>query len=460
MRPTPSIASTLSLPLTTSFAGAQTLWWPSASPSPPSVVLLFIPGNPGLSSFYIDFLHTIYTALSSSSVEILSVSHRGHAPLPSIGRNPIWGENSTNAFQAAKGYGCSLTDQLRHKIAVLDAVNRAYNPQGFEQRKTKVVLVGHSIGAWIATEVMKARPESVDGMHLLFPTLAWIGRTGNARKLGMLVNGVTTRFVLPLPLLVFSLIPLWMLVLVIRVVTGQPKAAALATAELLTTPGAVSNALTMAAEEFRTVQGLTPTTISAISKFTNTEKNGKVRTYWASEDTDAWAPGWIRSQVETSLSLHRVHLPPSLGLGLDHTSSNGASSGKGKRSHMRTRSFSVSEYRSSPGSIPDLRNAKAVRRANGEIVIEALVVDSDSSPSDDEETSSTTRNNNNSGNNSSSTGMSYAFGRNNATTTHCKVGMPHAFCLNHSEDMAKIVAAWIKVDHLANDSNGDKEKEK
>ena len=456
-----SIAASLSLPLVTSFAGAQTLWWPSATAARPRVVLLFIPGNPGLSSYYIDFLHSIYTQLSSTSseggsggIEILAMSHRGHAPLPMVGTNAVWGDNTVNAAQAQRGYGCTLRDQVRHKIAAVDAVNRMYNSDG---RHTKVVLVGHSIGAWIAGEVLKARPTGVDGIQLLFPTLAWIGRTSNARRVGWLATGLVRRWVLPLPLLFFSLVPLWLLVWVVRLVTGQPRAAALATAELLTTPGAVANALTMAREEFATVEQLPPSTIEAFDAFVNRGKQsedddggrGKVRTYWAAEDTDAWAPGWIRSQVEASLQLQRVHLPP--GLGLDARTASASKTGKAKGRHMRTRSFSVSEYRSSPGSVPDLRHAKAIRKPTGEIVIQATVPDSSSDTEDDVDLDAegdALLSTPSKGARRGGRGMQYAFGQANATSTHCRLGMPHAFCLHHSDHMAHIVAAWIRFDHL------------
>ncbi|KAJ9475389.1 Lipid droplet-associated triacylglycerol lipase [Pseudozyma hubeiensis] len=441
MRPTPSIASSLSLPITTSFAGAQALWWPSPTATPPRVVLLFIPGNPGLSSYYIDFLHSIYTSssLKASSVEILSVSHRGHAPLPKIGSNPVWGDNRLNQTQASKGYGCTLGDQVRHKIAVVDAVNKMYNA---EKRETKVVLVGHSIGAWIATEVLKARPDGVDGLHMLFPTLAWIGRTPNARRIKLALLNPVSMALLSIPLLVFTLLPLWVMVWLVRLITGQREAAALATAELLTTRGAVFNALRMAKEEFSTVQQLEASTVDSISKFTSESAGGRVRSYWASEDSDSWAPSWIRTQVESSLGLHRVHLPP--GLGLDATRPRLGS--VGTKSHVRTRSFSVSEYRSSPGSIPDLRNAKAIRKPNGEIVIEAQVNES-SSDSEDDFASSTANGKADTG--ASARGMQYHYGRSRATSTHCRIGMPHAFCLKHSDDMAKVVGHWIAYDHLS-----------
>lgn len=434
MRATPSIAASLSLPITTSFAGAQALWWPSSTSTPPRVVLVFIPGNPGLSSYYIDFLHSIYTSpmLKASGIEILSVSHRGHAPLPLVGTNAIWGDNHVNATQARKGYGCTLRDQVRHKISIVDAVNRQYNAEG---RPTKVVVAGHSIGAWVASEVLKARPDGVEALHLLFPTLAWIGRTANARRVGVLMYPLVGWVLAPV-LLVLALLPVWVVVWMVRLVTGQPAAAALATAELLTTRGAVGNALRMAKEEFATVQQLESSTVDAVSSFTN-DGDGRVRSYWASEDTDGWAPSWIRSQVESSLNLHRVHLPP--GLGLESTTRPKLAGTKG---HTRTRSFSVSEYRSSPGSIPDLRHAKAIRKPNGEIVIEAQVNES-SSDSEDEAVNGEDEKA------VSKRGMGYHYGRARATSTHCRIGMPHAFCLKHSEDMAKIVAHWISFDHLS-----------
>ncbi|CCF49325.1 hypothetical protein NDA11_003667 [Ustilago hordei] len=445
MRASPAIASSLSLPLTTSFAGAQTLWWPSSTSLPPRIVLLFIPGNPGLSSYYIDFLHSIYSSpLIKSGIEILAVSHRGHAPLPRVGTNPIWGGNAANQDQARKGYGVGLADQVRHKVAVLDSLNRHYNGSGEGgERKTKVVVVGHSIGAWIGGEVLKARPEGLDGLHMLFPTLAWIGRTANATRLRWaLINPVSQNAILPLPLLFFSLLPLWLLVWIISLVTGQPTAASLATAELLTTPGAVQKALNMAKEEFSTVTSLEPSTIDAIRTFTSDTCGGRVRSYWAAEDSDSWAPSWIRTQVETELGLQRVNLPPSLNL----------SGGKERRkSHVRTRSFSVSEHRSSPGSIPDLRNAKAIRKPMGEIVIEAQVVE----PSDTEgEESGSVERRRAGGGNGEAKGMEYHYGRNRATSTHCRIGMPHAFCLKHSEDMAKIIASWIAQDHLREENGG------
>lgn len=427
----PSIASHLALPLVSAFAGAQSLWWPAASSAAPKVVLLFIPGNPGISSYYIDFLQSIYTAqsLSGASIEILSVSHRGHALLPIVGDNPIWGSNVLNANQARKGYGTSLQDQVRHKVAALDVVRKMYP----DREKTKIVLVGHSIGAWMALELLKKRPEDISGIHLLFPTLAWIGRTPSARRLQFLVHPITTSLLLTLPLFFLSLLPLFLLTRLISLITRQPNSSALATAELLTTPGALRNALKMARQEFKTLQGVEASTTDAVRSFVSRDKaakdRGYIRSYWAAGESDTWTPEWIRSQVETELGLQRVQLPSSLQL----ESSNLPR----PKARTRMRSFSMSEYRSSPGSVPDLRNAKAIRKPNGEIVIEAQVADpSSDSSEDDDETATSER------------AARYHLGKNNATTTHCRVGMPHAFTIHHAEDMAQIVAHWIAHDQV------------
>ena len=83
---------------------------------------------------------------------------------------------------AARGEGTSLAEQVRHKVQVVDAI-RAMYPKQQGQESVKLVLVGHSIGSHICLEMLKARPDAIDGIHMLFPTIAHIGRTPNARNL-------------------------------------------------------------------------------------------------------------------------------------------------------------------------------------------------------------------------------------------------------------------------------------
>ncbi len=245
-------------------------------------------------------------------------------------------------------------------------------------------------------------------------------------------ESVVTRVVLPLPLLLFSLVPLWALVWLIRLITGQPSAAALATAELLTTKGAVYNALSMAKEEFATVQALEPSTIDAFKELTGEERKGRLRTYWASEESDAWAPTWIRSQVETTLGLHRIHLPPSLGLSTARSASHSKESGRASQSRMSVRAAFPSQNIVLP---PAARwTCVTPKRSENqmEIIIEAQVQE-DSSESEDEDEIHDAGLNGAKERRRGGRAMRYHYGKSRATSTHCRIGMPHAFCLNYSE---------------------------
>lgn len=382
-----SIASSLSLPVTTSFGGAHTLWWPPST-SAPRVVLLFIPGNPGVASYYMDFLHSIYTStrLNQRGIEIVAVSHRGHARLDDLATNTAQAKS-----HASMRYG-SLCDQVQHKLAVLDAIHEQYNA---EQHNTDVVIVGHSIGAWIATQVVKARPKHVQALHLLFPTLAWIGSTPNARRISLLCHALTMRL-LCVALFLLSLLPVCVVVWMVSLITRQPVRAALATAHLLTTRGAVRNALHMATDEFATVQQLDAPTIEAIDTFTE-QPRAYLRSYWAPRDTDGWAPEWIRTQVESALRLHHVHLPRSLQLDTPHTL-------------VPPRSLSLQPITSlaipnpNPTPVPQSTQSQSQTHPHHPLP--------------------------------------------NRSSTHCKLAIPHAFCLHHSHHLANIVAYWITTDHI------------
>ncbi|EPQ28141.1 uncharacterized protein PFL1_04468 [Pseudozyma flocculosa PF-1] len=520
-----SFSSNLSTPLTTTFAGAHALWWPCTSRGAPKIFLLFVPGNPGLASYYIPFLSTIHQHPAlRSRIEILAVSHRGHAPLPK-GSHPVWGDNEESMRDAARGYGTTLNDQIRHKIAAVDAIRKRYpsrqhragsgddaggddDGDGDDGGDTQLVLCGHSVGAYICTQILKARPDAVDGLHLLFPTLSWIANTPNGRRLRPLFHPLFYTLLLPLPLLLLSLIPLAFFVPLVRLLTSQPKVAVTSTVDLLRTPGAVRNAIRMAADEMKTIKSLQADVKHAVTTFaaarrSEGERAKVLRTYWSRGDEDGWAPAWLRSQVEAELSLQRIHLPtelhtnPALSNGRSSTnlvasplsesppsspsplptspqpltttpsssSSSTLTSPQQRRrrrgqQRQRTRSFSLSEYRSASATMPKLQHAKARRKPTGEIVIETTVPDSDSDSDSDGDSDSggedarspdgLQRQGQGQGQRRRSranTGLA-ADVEARATSTICKLGMPHAFCLDHGEPMGEIAAHWLVRDHL------------
>lgn len=70
----------------------------------------------------------------------------------------------------------SLQDQIDSKLDFLDKLRPQFSPD------TKVVLIGHSVGAYICKEMLKRRPDMIDGMYGLFPSLVHIAQTPNGRK--------------------------------------------------------------------------------------------------------------------------------------------------------------------------------------------------------------------------------------------------------------------------------------
>ncbi|KAJ7139949.1 hypothetical protein C8R44DRAFT_765856 [Mycena epipterygia] len=131
------------------------LWWNSGAESP-EAVFLFIPGNPGLLNFYTEFLSSLHS--KHPSLAVFGHAHLAHTPGIHVS-----GENGLRA-------------QVQSAIEALDAVRAAFG-------KTKIVLGGHSVGAWIALQVLKARPSDVFQVFLLCPTVTHIADTPNGRQL-------------------------------------------------------------------------------------------------------------------------------------------------------------------------------------------------------------------------------------------------------------------------------------
>ena len=82
--------------------------------------------------FYIPFLSALYEKLISTNVAILARAHLDHAPqiLEHSRRPPSH----------------SLTIQIESSIEILDSILHNYT-------KTRIVVIGHSVGAWISLKV-------------------------------------------------------------------------------------------------------------------------------------------------------------------------------------------------------------------------------------------------------------------------------------------------------------------
>ncbi|KAF1805076.1 hypothetical protein FB192DRAFT_1361017 [Mucor lusitanicus] len=213
----------------------ETLLWPASSKA--KTVLLFIPGNPGLVEYYTSFLQGIHSKMDASSFEIIGVSHKGH---------------STNYHEKNNDRKTvySLEDQIQHKIDCLDTLRKDNGPD------TKFILMGHSIGSYIAAAVLKKRPNhGIAKVIALFPTLREIAITPNGVNITRLVNTVpASAFGIAGSLISYLAPPVRQFL--VKTATGQDGEGLQVTAHQLLHNHVLRNVVTMARFEMETVKEL------------------------------------------------------------------------------------------------------------------------------------------------------------------------------------------------------------
>ena len=111
----------------------------------------------------------------SSSVTIFAHAHLG---LPSY-----VGIDGDGTFTFPETSCITLPAQIQAHVEFLDQIFAAYGSA------TRVLLVGHSIGAWFIQEVLKTRASLRPrvGAYMLFPTLSDIAKTPDGRMLWVCV---------------------------------------------------------------------------------------------------------------------------------------------------------------------------------------------------------------------------------------------------------------------------------
>ncbi|XP_048127508.1 lipid droplet-associated hydrolase isoform X2 [Rhodamnia argentea] len=112
----------------------------------PALHVLFIPGNPGIVTYYKDFVESLYDLLGGNA-SITVVGHISHS-------KKDW-EN---------GRSFSLQEQIDHKVEFMR--------QEMQNTRAPLLLVGHSIGSYISMEILRKCPEKVTYCIGLYPFLA------------------------------------------------------------------------------------------------------------------------------------------------------------------------------------------------------------------------------------------------------------------------------------------------
>ncbi|OWZ60173.1 hypothetical protein LQV05_000274 [Cryptococcus neoformans] len=208
-------------------------YWPprrNRASKAPDHLLLFILGNPGLLGYYPHFLSHLHSLLPPSHA-ILATSHIGHStriPGPTI---PL-----------------PLSQQVASKIELVEAIRGYLDDWALKegQNRPKFGLMGHSVGAYMACEVMKElnteKACPVYAGYLLFPTLGWIANTWNGWTLWPIFH----RPIKPmLPYLSPLLRPLFSLV-------NLPETSQ----SLLLSPSVLKDVLSLSSDEMRQIKAV------------------------------------------------------------------------------------------------------------------------------------------------------------------------------------------------------------
>lgn len=150
------------------------------------ILIFFIPGNPGLVDYYEPFLSGLRTLLDATA----SIQHsRFHI----YGQDLAGFRDDDHEPFTTKRKPHDLEYQIQHTLAVLKGLRIESGPrQGSSY--DDVLLIGHSVGAYIALEIfhrLLQNPDAGSDLNLasgilLFPTIEHIARSSNGWKLDLL----------------------------------------------------------------------------------------------------------------------------------------------------------------------------------------------------------------------------------------------------------------------------------
>lgn len=183
----------------------------------PTYHIFFIPGNPGLISYYAPFLSSLRLQLSADG-NLRARNVKFHVLGTSLGGFELdHYKNACDPVRTKAPY--SLGEQVQYverrirqhvgrcheELPVDGATGYVVGDPSVKGAESKIILVGHSVGAYIALEVMrrlqerrgegawgeKERNWSVVGGILLFPTITDIAKSEAGVRLA-----VSNRFLL------------------------------------------------------------------------------------------------------------------------------------------------------------------------------------------------------------------------------------------------------------------------
>jgi hypothetical protein len=227
-----------------------------------------ISGNPGVISYYDEFLNTLHD--ESPSTMILGVSLAGHED-----------------FELSQPL--SLKEQIENKVRIVDTIVSSAPFSSFSEDKPRLVIMGHSVGAFMALQVLRKRPQNIDHVFLLFPTLSHIGQGSNFGRVSILLTSIpgSARMAAWIVFLLRLIFPIPLLALLIRFVHTLPGTSLSTTLEKFFNPASVQSFSHLAKFEFREIRDLDVDTLTKYAK--------RITAYYAVKDR--WVPNFAREQI-------------------------------------------------------------------------------------------------------------------------------------------------------------------
>lgn len=250
----------------------------------PDVLVILIPGNPGLVDFYDDFIHNMFQNLSSKnlSTQIICVGHVGHSL--TISNSDLRYFKNFNVVAEQDGYA-NLQDQIQYHQDFVERIGGLVDLE-----KTKVVLIGHSVGAHIAAKVLEKHPKIVHHMYGLFPTLSEIGNTGNGKSMAPMFWPISLPIIHCLQLFLSLILPRGLLLCLVSFITtiGKPRSnrTVLSTdnlnkaTQLVINANTTAAALIMARWEMKEI-------LEIDERFMKTYRQ-RISLFWTEEGQDLW----------------------------------------------------------------------------------------------------------------------------------------------------------------------------
>jgi pimeloyl-ACP methyl ester carboxylesterase len=188
------------------------------NPDASNHLIFFVPGNPGLISYYDAFLRTLHQLLSEKKSEA-DVFHIHGQSLNGFE------ENSTPS--QATGLPYSLEEQIESRLQCLKDRSIVSGGPRQGQAYDSIILVGHSVGSYIVLEMLQRLRQTpslnVKAGILLFPTVTHIAQSPSGVKLSTLfrIPGFAWGASLAAKALIWPL-PKPVLKRLVRLVTGMP----------------------------------------------------------------------------------------------------------------------------------------------------------------------------------------------------------------------------------------------